>query len=606
MTIPARMRIAADDHSAVIGIDGILAAFNDAGVLAPTDVLAAEKIGRLYGEDRPDVLLAAALTVRGTRYGHVCIRLDRHDEAVVVDAGHLDEARVLDWPDPATWAATVADSSLVGDGSNDTPLVLADDRLYLNRYNTYEEQVAAFILGRLGTGTPGFANAGPHLLSGAFPAGTPEAPNRQRAAATLALTSRFVVIAGGPGTGKTYTIAALLSALAHSPEPFPVVALAAPTGKAAARLGEAIVAVGKQTADETARTRLGTIEASTIHRLLGYSPARGRFRHDQDNRLPHDLIIIDEMSMVSLPLAARLFSAVRDDATVVLVGDPNQLESIEAGTVLADIVGPAATGGSPSGSHPIDQHVVVLDRGHRFAEGGAIAGFADAVRSGDADGAIEMLSDGDPNLAWIRGDAGLDALVDRVVAHRIELVDKSREPEDLDETLRHLGKLAVLAAHHHGPQSVDRWRYRIEDALRSHYGGLGDAGGWYPGQPVMITANDYALGLYNGDIGVTVTTADGPVVAFGGETVRTFPRSQIGDHTTVHAMTIHKSQGSQFTEVVVALPAESSRLLTRELLYTAVTRAAKKVTIIGDEAVIRHAVERSVERASGLSTRLRP
>jgi exodeoxyribonuclease V alpha subunit len=174
----------------------------------------------------------------------------------------------------------------------------------------------------------------------------------------------------------------------------------------------------------------------------------------------------------------------------------------------------------------------------------------------------------------------------------------------IEDALGELDQMAVLSAHHQGPQSVDRWRRRIEDALDERFGGLRFGNEWYPGQPIMITSNDYTLDLYNGDIGVTVATDDGLRVAFDRGGIRTFPRSHIGDHATVHAMTIHKSQGSGFKEVVVALPVESSRLLTRELLYTAVTRASEKVTLIGDEAVIRRAVNRSVERASGLGVRL--
>ncbi|MEA3502888.1 MAG: ATP-binding domain-containing protein, partial [Actinomycetota bacterium] len=297
------------------------------------------------------------------------------------------------------------------------------------------------------------------------------------------------------------------------------------------------------------------------------------------------------------------------DATVVLVGDPYQLESIEAGTVLADIVGPAGSDDSEEDAAappPIADHVVVLDRGHRYAEGGDIADFADAVRTGDAGQAIRLLSAGSDDLVWIPGDTGkdFDALVERITEHRIELVELARTPGRLKDALEALNGLAVLCAHHRGPQSVDRWRHLIEAALDERYPGLRFGAEWYPGQPVMITTNDYRLNLFNGDIGVTVETDDGPKVAFGRGGIRTFPRSHIGDHVTVHAMTIHKSQGSQFNEVVVALPAESSRLLTRELLYTAVTRASNRVTLVGDEAVIRHAINRSVERASGLSVRL--
>ncbi len=608
MSLPDRVRAAASDPDVVIGVDGLLAVFNDAGILTPLDVLSAATIGRMRSEDDQDVLLAAALAVRGTRFGHVCIRLRTQQDAVFVDGLEAVATDALPWPLPEAWEAAVAGSPLVSDGEGDTPLVLVDDRLYLQRYHAYEDLVAGFIADRIGNGTQGPDPAVSGLLDVALSSDGAAGPTRQRLAAAIALSGRFTVIAGGPGTGKTHTIAAMLSALAQSDEPFPLVALAAPTGKAAARLGEAMTEAATVIGGDAGECLLG-VEGTTIHRLLGYHPARGRFLHDRDNRLPHDLVIVDEMSMVSLPLAARLLSAVRDDATVVLVGDPYQLESIEAGTVLADIVGPAGSDDREkvaSAGPPIAEHVVVLDRVHRYAEGGEIAAFADAVRTGDADEAIRLLSTGSDGLAWIRGDTGkdFDALVERITEHRIDLVDLARDPGSIDQALEALGGLAVLCAHHRGQQSVDLWRHLIEAALDEQYPGLRFGAEWYPGQPVMITTNDYRLNLFNGDIGVTVETDDGPKVAFARGGIRTFLRSHIGDHVTVHAMTIHKSQGSQFTEVVVALPAESSRLLTRELLYTAVTRASNKVTLVGDEAVFRHAIDRSVERASGLGVRL--
>ncbi|MEA3511567.1 MAG: exodeoxyribonuclease V subunit alpha [Actinomycetota bacterium] len=616
MSLPDRIRAATSDRDIVIGADGLLAEFNDAGILAPLDVMSASAIGRMRSEEDQEVLLATALAVRGTRFGHVCIRLASQQEAVFVDGLEGVATDALSWPSPDAWEATIAVSPLLGDGGEDTPLVLVDDRLYLQRYHAYEVLVAGFITDRIGSETDVLDPSISGFLDVALPSSDGPGLTRQRIAAGTALSERFAVIAGGPGTGKTHTIAAMLLALAQSDEPFPLVALGAPTGKAAARLGEALTDEAERTDKngellhgETARERLLGVEGSTIHRLLGYHPARGRFLHNRDNRLPHDLVIIDEMSMVSLPLAARLLSAVRDDATVVLVGDPYQLESIEAGTVLADIVGPAGSDEPErlvSVEPPIAKHVVVLDRVHRYAEGGEIADFAGAVRTGDADEAINLLSAGSNELDWIHGESGtqFDALVEQITEHRTNLVELARTPGSTGEALAALDGLAVLCAHHRGPRSVDQWRHVIEAALDETYPGLRFGAEWYPGQPVMITTNDYRLNLFNGDIGVTVETYEGPKVVFARGGIRMFPRSHIGDHTTVHAMTIHKSQGSQFDEVVVALPAESSRLLTRELLYTAVTRASEKVTLVGDEAVIRHAISRSVERASGLGVRL--
>ena len=601
MTTPdPRFVLAASNRSTVVGASGLLAGFNDAGVVDPLDVAAAMSIGRLLAEPDESVQLAAALAVRGTRFGHVCIRLDTIREAVVVDGQDLESIEALPWPDPDPWHQRLAASVLVGDGSGDHPLVLVDGRLYLERYFRYEQQVAAMILRRCaqpaGVITPTMA----HMLETLIP--DPAGENRQRRAAETALTRRFAVIAGGPGTGKTHTVGAILSALTAENESASV-ALCAPTGKAAARLGEAIAAVATSIPDLDIRGRVTAVTPSTIHRLLGWRPGRGQFVHDAGHRLPHDVVVVDEMSMVSLPMAAKLLAAVGDDASVVLVGDPFQLESIEAGTVLTDIVAPAENRDAGS---PVSGHIVILDRVHRFDADSAMADFAQAVRTGDADTAIGLLSEDHDALRWVpdRSAAGFSELWQRLMERRAEAV-RLAGVGAAPEALAALNQVAVLCARRHGPDSVAKWGRDIEADLDQRFTGLRYGGEWYPGRPVMITSNDYRLDLFNGDIGVTVQMFDGLRVVFerGGD-LREHPLARLGEHATVHAMTIHKSQGSQFEEVVVVLPDEASRLLTRELLYTAVTRASKRVWLVADEAVVRHAITRSVERASGLGTLL--
>ena len=605
-----RIAAAATEPELAITAPDLLAPFNDAGVLSPIDVHAAVVIARLCGETDPRVTLAAALAVRGTRFGHVCIRLATQREGVVVDGRDAEVIEALPWPEGAEWESAVESSGIVGDGSGDEPLVIAGDRLYLERDFRYEEDVVGLIEARTGTAPTGLAPEVRARLDRLLPPLVDGATNRQHAAVATALGGKLTVIAGGPGTGKTYTLAALLAMLAQgSGEDLPLVALCAPTGKAAARLGEAVTDFAATSEEPAVRDALGSMEASTIHRLLGWTWARGRFAHHARNRLPHDVVIVDEMSMVSLPLAAKLMAAVREDATLVLVGDPFQLESIEAGTVLADIVGPAADEGRGAPidpAPPIAARVVVLDRVHRYEESGAIAGFSEAVRRGDADAALELLAGGHEGLGWVRDRdaAGFGPLWERLVEQRSRLVEMAAAPGSYEATLAELSEIAVLCAHREGPGSVAQWQRDIEAALDERFPGLRYGGEWYPGRPVMITRNDYVMGLYNGDIGVAVRTADGLRTVFDRGGVRSFLPSSLGEHATVHAMTIHKSQGSQFTEVLVSLPADTSRLLTRELLYTAVTRASTSVTIVGDEPAIRRAVERSVQRASGLRARL--
>jgi exodeoxyribonuclease V alpha subunit len=589
-----RTRLAAHSSMTVVSASGLLADFNDAGILAPLDVTAAQTVGRLHGEHDEQVLLVAALAVRSTRYGHVCVRLPTLREAVVVDGADPEEIEALPWPDPAAWATAVAGSRLVGDGTGDHPLVLVDDRLYLERYFRFEQQVAGLIGARL----QGQTSPTPPVVDERLSSLLGDSTSQLRAA-RIALEGKLAVIAGGPGTGKTYTIGALLVALAEAdPDHFPLVAVCAPTGKAAARLGEAITDQAAATGNPVVTEALAGVSPSTIHRLLGWTWGRSRFARNAHNRLPHDLVIVDEMSMVSLPLAARLLAAVRDDATVVLVGDPFQLESIEAGTVLADIVGPAADDQPPAA--PIRERVTVLDRVYRFEEDSVIASFAEAVRRGDDAIALDLLTDSG-QLRWVRNTDGdeFDELWSTVIDQRARLVELART-QDAAGALEALTEVAVLCAHRHGPAGVSGWSRHIESALDERYPGLRWKGEWYPGRPVMITRNDYVLDLYNGDIGVAVGPPERMQAVFERGELRTFPLSHLTEHTTVHAMTIHKSQGSQFDQVVVVLPDEESRLLTRELLYTAVTRAKQKVWLVGSEAVIRQAIHRSVQRASGL------
>lgn len=599
MTTTDRFYLAASDRHIVVDAGGILAQFNDAGVLDALDVLASMTLCRLLDEPDELVALAAALAVRGTRFGHVCVRLETVRDAVVVDGVEPEVIESLPWPPPDEWLRTVIASGIVGDGAGDEPLVVVDDRLYLERYFRYEEQVAHLISTRCEQPQKTLSAPMERMLTTLLGAG----PNRQFDAAEAALTQRFAVIAGGPGTGKTHTVGALLAALAaEGHEEFPSVALCAPTGKAAARLGEAISNVTQRIQGGAIQEIVGQVVPSTIHRLLGWRPGRGVFVHDESYRLPHDMVIVDEMSMVSLPLAGKLLSAVRDDATVVLVGDPFQLESIEAGTVLSDIAETEAE----RVDAPIADHIVVLERVHRYDADSAMADFAEAVRQGDADQAVALLGEGHDALRWVmdRDEPEFEDLWERVMITRSEVIDLARSPANARSALDALTRVAVLCARRRGQGSVAQWGRDIESGLDQRFTGLRYGGEWYAGRPIMITSNDYRLELFNGDIGVTVESDDGLRVVFDRGGLRDYQPSRLGEHATVHAMTIHKSQGSQFDEVVVILPDEASRLLTRELLYTAVTRASTRVWLLAEESVVRQAVERSVERASGLGERL--
>ena len=577
-----------------------LRAFNEAGVLAAADVHVAARLMALAGEDDPDVALAAALAVRAPRLGHVYADLATVRDTTVVDVEEPVDIAALPWPEVAGWVARLAASSLV-----EGPLRLEGTRVYLDRYWREERQIAddlrAFGGDARAGGAPAGAGDGPAVREDVLRDGLARLfgpdDERQRAAAEAAVRRRLAVVAGGPGTGKTTTVARIAALLGEQAQaagvPAPLIALAAPTGKAAARLEEAVHDEARGLdVSEAARAALLGLEASTLHRLLGRRRgSHSRFRHHRGNRLPHDVVVVDETSMVSLSLMARLVEAVRPEARLVLVGDPGQLSSIEAGAVLGDIVGPATGEG-----------IVVLDRVHRF--GGGIASLAGAVRDGDADRALEVLRAAPEGVTWIEHDAadgdGLGLVRRRAVDAGRAVFHAAREG-DAEGALAALGAFRLLCAHRRGPYGVAAWGPQIEGWLTADVGGFSADDRWYPGRPLLVTENDYGLRLYNGDTGVVVA-GDGRVTAAferRAEVMHVAP-SRLESVDTVHAMTIHKAQGSQFGTAAVLLPDRASRLLTRELLYTAITRAREELILVGTEDAVRAAVERPVARASGL------
>jgi exodeoxyribonuclease V alpha subunit len=464
------------------------------------------------------------------------------------------------------------------------------------------------------------------------PDADPDPQHLQPIAAAAAVLSRLSVIAGGPGTGKTTTVARLLALLdrnaMESGQPAPRIALAAPTGKAAARLEEAVRAeAGQLAADDGTRRRLLALRGTTIHRLLGFVPSnRTRFRHGADQHLRHDIVVVDETSMVSLSLMARLLEALRPDARLVLVGDPEQLASVEAGAVLGDVAGPASTricmadgvrsrieavtgyrvpnGGQP-GPSAVGDGIVALRHVHRHK--GAIAELARAIQLGEAETVLGVLRQGGTNVEWIEPPAG-QPLLDHVDVLRALSVDSGRaaieaaRAGDARAALDALRAFRLLCAHRRGPDGVATWTRHIETWLTAGVEGFGTGTEWYIGRPLIVTENDHLLQLFNGDVGVVVRGEARPMVAAferGGDVVRVSP-TRLAAVDTVYAMTVHKSQGSQFTTVGVVLPEPESRILTRELLYTAVTRAQDRLILVGSERSVRRAVDRPIARASGL------
>jgi exodeoxyribonuclease V alpha subunit len=636
---------------------GRLRAFNEAGVLSAADVHVARRMAGLVGETSEEVVLAAALAVRGPRLGHVFVDLGSIRDTASVESEEPVDLTALPWPPRDGWLAALEGSGLVAVGEDalapERPLRLLGSRLYLDRYWREERRVAAD-LQALSTGAPDGIDLAllREGLRRLFPG---DSDLLQRAAAASSVLRRLAVVGGGPGTGKTTTVARIVAlaaeqAAARGARP-PLVALAAPTGKAAARLQEAVHAeAGELDTAAAVRELLVSLRASTLHRLLGWRPgSHSRFAHDRDNRLPHDLVIVDETSMISLSLMARLVEAVRPDARLILVGDPGQLTSIEAGVVLGDIVGPAAetlrmsagaqavlaqvtgheipaapppsgpSGGpagpsgpsGPSGGPAIGDGIVVLGRVYRY--GAAIARLADAIRTGDADAAVDVLSAEHAEITWLGDDAwlapggegSLDAVRRETVTAGSAMVQAARAGAGR-EALRALAEFRLLCAHRRGPFGVSTWTARQQAWLAEAIDDLDLEQRDYVGRPLLITENDYELGLYNGDTGVIVQSDPGHAAAVfeRGDQLMSFSPLRLSGVETVYAMTIHKSQGSQFDTAAVLLPPADSPIVTRELLYTAVTRARSRLILVASEDTVRAAVGRPVSRASGLRERL--
>ena len=560
------------------GSDGLLRTFNDAGVIDSSDVHVAQRLATLISDTDERVALAVALVVRGLRGGSVCVDLRSVEAHVNVPD--------LPWPSADAWLDAVRASPLLGSPS---VLRLDDELLYLDRYWREEQQVADDLLEML----PMRSLEAVPDIGRLFPAGYEE----QREAAEIALSQGLTVLTGGPGTGKTTTVARLLALFAEQAALTGKgrlrIALAAPTGKAAARLQEA-VQLEVDRLDPVDRHRVSGLRAMTLHRLLGSRPdTSSRFRHHRGNRLPQDVIVVDETSMVSLTMMARLLEAVRPETRLVLVGDPDQLASVEAGAVLADVVD-----GLDARE---DARIAALKTSHRFGE--SIGQLAAAIRVGDVDGVIEVLRAGGEHIEWIDTDNPMEHLRKVVVPHALRL-RQAAVLGDAPAALATLDEHRLLCAHRRGPYGVQHWNRQVERWL-SEATGEPIWSAWYAGRPILVTANDYGLGLYNGDAGVTILDNSVLRAVIAGAEPLEFATSRLADVETMHVMTIHKSQGSQAEEVTVLLPPEDSRLLTRELFYTAVTRAKAKVRVVGAEREVRAAIEQRAMRASGLGPRLR-
>jgi exodeoxyribonuclease V alpha subunit len=558
-------------------------ALHQAGVLTDLDRHFAAFMMQLSGSNDPALALGAALASRWVSEGHICLDLNQ----VANRPLPLEESLDMPMPPLSDWLTRLHGSTVVSAPGGRAPLILDNRaRLYLYRYWEYEQNLAAWL--RRAAAAPPLAVAWEKLEADLAHLFKDPAPDWQKIAAITALSKRFCVIAGGPGTGKTTTVVKILRLLLRA-EPDLRIELAAPTGKAAARLQESI-----------AQAQAGLdFQAATLHRLLGSVPGSPYFRHDRHHPLALDVLVLDEASMVDLALMSKLVDALPAHARLILLGDPDQLASVEAGAVLGDICAAAGDGATPlaAASAPMQDCVVTLRHSRRFRGDSSIGRAAALINSGDSDGLLALLSETRTDMGW-RANADLRAERARIVQGFLPLL-QAATPQ---AALTAFGAFRVLCAHRNGPFGVRTVNRLIEDMLADS-GLLRPTQQWYPNRPILITENDYSLNLFNGDTGILRYSDDGRLRAWfaspdGG--LRALLPARLPPHESVFAMTVHKSQGSEFDEVLIYLPDSPSPLLTRELLYTAVTRARQRIFIAAPAASLRQAVTSRSWRGSGL------
>lgn len=596
------------------------------GVLSELDIHFARFIGRLSNSHVPEVGLAAAMVSGYTRHGHICLELSKLEGRQLLE-GEDGQAPVC-CPKLGQWREKLMESPVVGRPGEYKPMILDDNsRLYLYRYWDYEKRLADLIKMRVACNEkeidetllePG--------LERLFGKGRPEAIDWQKVAAVMSAIKNFCVISGGPGTGKTTTVAKILALILEQAGPSkPRIALAAPTGKAAARLQEAIKrAKGDLDCAQHIKEAIPE-DASTIHRLLGSIPGSPYFRYNAQLRLPVDVVIVDEASMVDLALMSKLMQAIPQHARIVLLGDRDQLASVEAGAVLGDI---CDTGNvhafskgfcerlkkltgceicaeqDGEGISGIRDCIVQLRKSFRFGDDSGIGAASRAVETGNDDLAVTLLKGGrDEDIKWcdLPPPTALGHALKEIIIR--EFADYLKAG-DTREAFQMFERFRILGAVRQGPYGVVRLNALVERTLNEE--GLIEADKtWYAGRPILIAGNDYNLRLFNGDIGIVLPDPEtgNQLRAFfqaPDGTVRKFHPLRLPEHETVYAMTVHKSQGSEFDRILLILPDKDYPVLTGELVYTGLTRARKSVEIWGSEPVFRTAISRRIERMSGL------
>lgn len=598
------------------------------------DVQFARLVHELSPGSGSELVLAAALTSRRRSEGHTCLLLPSVAGKPLHECGieTVTESETTRLPSLDAWIGALKSSGVVGAPGDFAPLILdAANRLYLHRYWTHEQNLSAALRKRINhrLAPPARGGAIESILERLFPRAGSD-PDWQKLAAWMALTRPLTVITGGPGTGKTRTVVWLLAALLEAYDPQVLdIAVCAPTGKAAARIAESIDRARRDLPCSDALKARLPAAATTLHRLLGSIPNSPAFRHNADNPLPADVVVVDEASMVDLALMTRLVQALRPGARLILVGDKDQLASVEAGNVLGELCGrtesrrysapfamearsitaselPASEVDASRSTSGLADCIVELRRNWRFGAAAGLSELSRAVNSGQAGEALRLLTD--TAGAWhpLPSAAQLRSELRGPILSAYGPLTQQRDPAT---ALKAVEQFRILAVVRKGPYGVESLNALCEALLREAglISGPLHPGGWYPGRPVLITRNEPELRLFNGDIGICLPDSDGDLRVYfpdGAGGVRALVPARLPEHETVYAMTVHKSQGSELDRVLMILPDRDTPLLTRELIYTGITRARSGVEVWSEPGLLRTAIERRVERASGLNDAL--
>ncbi|MCN4143841.1 MAG: exodeoxyribonuclease V subunit alpha [Thiohalomonas sp.] len=606
-------------------------------------------------------------TSQALRSGHSCLKLDAEAENdnetlywhKLSEENYAENKPGYTFPKLPDWHHYLSQLPITPDDKQ--PLVYEQGRLYLRRYWQFENELANTIktlinaqspFFRRGTEGVGFAME-KQIIEQLFPSdlnNESEPLDWQKIAVANALIRQFTIIAGGPGTGKTFTVTKVLAALQALTDNQLKIAMVAPTGKAAQRLNESIqkaksiLQKNKVTTDATLNSIPDT--ASTVHRLLGVIPGRHDFKYKQNRQLPFDVILVDEISMIDLPLMTRLMRAIDSNSRIIMLGDADQLPSVAAGSVLGDLAPRQAAGYSAQSSEqlsaltgfdipvlnlepelapeqepePINgtsdetllnlDHLTVLQKSHRFDGSGEIGNLAKYVINGDVKNSWYYLEEGKEQIERVKDESfyqWIDKMVEQYYMPLFRVVnvdnalDNKKPALSIEQAFKQLKQFRFLAATRLGEQGVGNINQYIEQSLRNK-GLITSANEFYPGRPIMVTENQYNVGLYNGDTGLLWINDEGQLQAMFPEndSVRWLGLGRLPKIETVYAMTIHKTQGAEFNHVGLVLPERDSLILSRELLYTGITRASERLSVFGAEGVFELGVRRRVLRYSGL------